>query len=137
MKKNDIYILVSPVTFCLPTCCIFIWTTFVFYMKLALYILALYTIVLSCIPCQDEIQLPVSEVSSSYISRNADQNQQNPMDLCSPFCICACCSGITLQYITAILPDITIFSFPEEKSFTYMFHPGSGNSMIIWQPPRI
>ena len=103
-------------------------------MKLAFYIFAFYTVVLSCIPCQDELQLPVYE--QSIVSADAGPDRPNSIDLCSPFCICACCAGITLQHSIACLPDLQSYSFSEEKSFAYISHADSGNSIRIWQPPK-
>jgi len=104
-------------------------------MRLAHYILALYTVLLSCIPCQDE--LPIAVAATHVVSASADMHDPHTVDLCSPFCICACCSGITLQPSIAALPEMPSFSFPDEKVFSYSRRIHSGDLTSIWQPPRI
>lgn len=106
-------------------------------MRLALYILAFYTVVLSCIPCQDE-PLRVSYKSSiAIINASADHQDQGTVDLCSPFCICACCAGITLQQPAASLPDATSLPFFNDDIFAYTAGSKGGDLASIWQPPRI
>ncbi|WP_221391231.1 DUF6660 family protein [Dyadobacter sp. NIV53] len=107
-------------------------------MRLIFYLLSFYTISLSCIPCQDEIVMPSHDSYSAIANIKTNQNaEQQVVDLCSPFCICACCAGVTLQYATASLPALSYSLFPDEKSFRYIPHSGSGNTMMIWQPPRV
>lgn len=107
-------------------------------MKLVHYILALYTVLLSCIPCQDVVIAASDNANTvNIISGAEDTNNHSSVDLCSPFCICACCSAITLQHTIATLLETPFFSFPDEKTFDYSHRTGSGDLTSIWQPPRI
>ena len=107
-------------------------------MKLTHYILAIYTLLLSCIPCQDEMIVSMDQTDNvTIVDTNQNVNDQHALDLCSPFCICACCSGITLQHTVSSLPILTFFAFPEEKTFAYIQRTDSGDLTSIWQPPRI
>jgi len=105
--------------------------------RLAHCLLAIYTVLLSCIPCQDEEPLTFQNISTGFIHATADQNDQKAIDLCSPFCICACCSAITLHQSVAALPEVQFFGFPENKGFSYAQTANAGNLTTIWQPPRI
>lgn len=105
-------------------------------MKLAHYILALYTILLSCIPCQDEVVAALHENQITSISTNTHDDGQEAVDLCSPFCICACCAGITLQQVPGSLPEAASSPFYNDRSYAYLAPGMSENLSAIWQPPR-
>ena len=83
-------------------------------MKLIAYILAFYTLILSCIPCQDEAvlfaKMEQRNQTEFSISHQKQQNEDK-CDLCSPFCICACCAGITLN---------KSFTFSLKRSFHFI-----------------
>ena len=106
-------------------------------MRLALYILAFYTVILSCIPCQDEVLRVSYPATKATINANADHQDQGIVDLCSPFCICACCAGITLQDPVMSLPEVASTAFFSDKAFTYTARIDGGGLASIWQPPRI
>ena len=59
-------------------------------MKVLVIILSIYSIALTAIHCDDEAVFESEQLAS--ITQNNDDNGHNTMDLCSPFCICACCS---------------------------------------------
>ncbi|WP_149244359.1 DUF6660 family protein [Dyadobacter sp. 32] len=106
-------------------------------MRLALYLLAFYTVVLSCIPCQDEPFCVSYNGSLAISDASSDHQDQGNVDLCSPFCICACCAGITLQQPVASLPDADSLPFFNDDAFAYTAGSKSGDLATIWQPPRI
>jgi hypothetical protein len=104
-------------------------------MRIILIILAFYTIALSCIPCQDQA---LEASYSDHLKFDASSDQQSAdIDLCSPFCICTCCSAITLQTEIVSPPLMASFSVFEELSFAYSSNSDSGDLATIWQPPRI
>ncbi|WP_374756333.1 DUF6660 family protein [Dyadobacter psychrotolerans] len=105
-------------------------------MRLAFYILSFYTVVLSCIPCQEEVLRVSYEQTTTILNTNADQ-QQGIADLCSPFCICACCTGTTLQEPVISLPEVASTAFFSDQAFTYTARNDGGELTSIWQPPRI
>ena len=103
-------------------------------MKLLTVILSLYVFVLAAMPCIDEGEN--NSVTYSLKKDNHSHDKEN--DLCSPFCICSCCSGVTLLYETAIA-----YEFQKEfegiktsnSFYTSTLHSNFyGN---IWQPPKI
>ncbi|WP_215239255.1 DUF6660 family protein [Dyadobacter helix] len=106
-------------------------------MRLAIYVLAFFTVVLSCIPCQDKPARVSYKDTITIIDASADCQDQATNDLCSPFCICACCAGITLQQPVALLPDAASLPFFNDDAFTYTAGSKGGDLASIWQPPRI
>jgi hypothetical protein len=107
-------------------------------MKLLTVILSIYIFTLSAIPCVDvEIgSAGHSTVTHSSEKENHSHNKEN--DLCSPFCICNCCSNVTLTYVPTITYDFQN-QFEEIKTsnsfYTSAFHSNFYGS--IWQPPQI
>jgi hypothetical protein len=104
-------------------------------MRLVLILLAFYTITLSFVPCQDEAS-EEGHSTSSFVTAG-DQPHPAKIDLCSPFCVCSCCAGITLQpEFTAAAPATTFIVF---KEIIFAYTPGSmtGDLGSIWQPPRV
>ncbi|WP_409012398.1 DUF6660 family protein [Dyadobacter sp. 50-39] len=106
-------------------------------MRLAIYLLAFYTVVLSCIPCQDDPLRVSYKGTIAIINASADHQDQGTVDLCSPFCICACCAGITLQEPITSLPEAASAPFFKDDAFAYTTDSTGGNLASIWQPPRI
>jgi hypothetical protein len=104
--------------------------------KLISYLLAFYTIALACIPCQDEISLPLQDHIRTEVSTTHDHDTTPVADLCSPFCICACCAAITLLGAPSCLPEIAVKPRYEQTYFTYNSPFGSNSLNAIWQPPK-
>lgn len=105
-------------------------------MRLAIYFLAFFTVVLSCIPCQDKV-LRFSYEQAVTIKTDADHRDQGGVDLCSPFCICACCAGITLQQPVPSLPKVACTALFNGNAFAYTAESKGRDLASIWQPPRI
>lgn len=95
----------------------------------------MYMLVLSLAPCSDtmECQEPVQTNIASYTSH---ENHSHEAEMCSPFCICACCGSLisfaepsaSLNYLNfASLETRPIYNsiLPLEVHFA------------IWQPPKI
>ena len=107
-------------------------------MKIFSYILSIYLVVLSCLPCAD-VEASNFTHNLSTIETNSDNHshdQEN--DACSPFCICNCCGQSVLSYLPTVVFNFqtsieeieTLNSF--YKSISYSNFYGS-----IWQPPQI
>lgn len=104
-------------------------------------ILAVYMLALSLVPCSDGgggLVTLVNHFSDVEHSIDADHDHSNDCgdDLCSPFCICSCCSSaldipIKLPFQLKSLPPKPI----EKPSFFSSFIPTSFNHSI-WQPPK-
>lgn len=107
-------------------------------MKLLTVILSFYIFALSASPCVDiEVESAAhSTVAHSSEKDNHSHDKEN--DLCSPFCICNCCAGVTLTYVPVITYDFTV-RFEQIRSsnsiYTSVLHSNFYGS--IWQPPQI
>lgn len=89
-------------------------------------------------PCAD-LKVNTSLHNKAEFATNYNQHSHNEgNDLCSPFCVCNCCSVQILTYF-----PVTTFNFPigleviklqlpGYKSISYSNFYGS-----IWQPPQI
>ncbi|MFD2571977.1 hypothetical protein ACFSUS_15140 [Spirosoma soli] len=106
-------------------------------MRLVQLILALYVVVLSALPCEalclGEEPTPAADQSPGPVSDDcADQ------EWCSPFCLCATCSGFTIPrshpFSAVIPPDqlITVALLPCYQAPHALYVPDR-----IWQPPRL
>ncbi|WP_394349673.1 DUF6660 family protein [Adhaeribacter soli] len=105
-------------------------------MKWFNYILSIYLIIISCMPCTD--QEPATSFSS-VITANTHVDAQHPThaeDACSPLCICTCCSGFTIQANTFHNFQTLTVGFKTE----FPIYPQSNwldLSFSIWQPPKL
>ncbi|RKS02979.1 DUF6660 family protein [Flavobacterium sp. 102] len=107
-------------------------------MKLLTVILSIYIFTLSAIPCVD-VEIGSAGHSTVILSsENENRSHNKDNDLCSPFCICNCCSGVTLSYVPTIVYDFPV-QFEQIQStdsiYTSAFHSNFYGS--IWQPPKI
>ena len=102
------------------------------------YLLAFYVLALSCIPCQDEVRpLPDSggKKATALVAAGADAHQE-VLDLCSPFCICACCASVTISTTVAALPENAVSQLIPPAGFSYLQILYTGDMAGIWQPPQ-
>ncbi|MCE6991052.1 DUF6660 family protein [Dyadobacter sp. CY323] len=104
--------------------------------RFVLVLLAFYSIALSCIPCQDQEEA-APENQIVVIKPDTDQQGHFEMDLCSPFCTCACCASVSLQHQIAFLPLKASFTTFKEISFAYLSATNRDDLTSIWQPPRV
>jgi hypothetical protein len=107
-------------------------------MKIANFILSIYLILLSCLPCADTDVKSLAHTSIE-LSQNAENHSHDTAnDLCPPFCVCNCCGVQFLSYQPAILFDFPVATtlikivLPTYKSIFSSNFFGS-----IWQPPQI
>ncbi|GGN04652.1 hypothetical protein GCM10010967_44560 [Dyadobacter beijingensis] len=103
---------------------------------LVAYLLAFYVLALSCIPCQDDAPAwPGSDAAATTISKS-DIGHREVIDLCSPFCICACCASVTISPALAALPETPVTQLVPPARFAYLQMHYTGNLAGIWQPPQ-
>nr|WP_295923237.1 DUF6660 family protein [uncultured Dyadobacter sp.] len=100
-------------------------------------LMALYVVLLSCIPCQDDVALSFDHAPGRISLHAADDNHQEVVDLCSPFCICACCASVTIATAVSTLPETSMAQLPPQVTFTYERPAYTGDPAGIWQPPKI
>jgi hypothetical protein len=102
-------------------------------MKLIAYILALYVVTLTILPCIDGNEGNGS--IKTELSSNKSHTDHNELDHCSPFCSCSCCSSpVVFQNAIVALDFYSIVqkAIPEYKA-SYI----SSTHRSIWQPPKI
>jgi len=102
------------------------------------FILSIYLVALSCLPCADMEVNSLAHSSPEVAANHDDHSHDKESDLCSPFCNCNCCGSQIVSYF-----KITTFNFtPITKSiktqlpsYTSIFTSNFYGS--IWQPPQI
>jgi hypothetical protein len=100
-------------------------------------ILAIYIFVSALYPCRDS-DFAAEEVKDAIaVLMDHDHSHSGmELDICSPFCICSCCSAhIKLVQTAEIDADE-----PYHNTILisrYIERPVLGISSSIWQPPRI
>jgi hypothetical protein len=99
--------------------------------------LAIYVLLLSCIPCQDEAVAASADHSQAITVQQSEGAHSESVDLCSPFCICACCASVTILSVAAVLPETNLARFITSAGFSYLQPVYGGDLRGIWQPPKI
>ncbi|WP_373422661.1 DUF6660 family protein [Pontibacter ummariensis] len=104
-------------------------------MKWFAILLSVFMMVISCVPGADAAP-GEDALAQTTINSNTDSEDHSPAaDLCSPLCICNCCTGFVLQkspqktnlfVIRAIIP-----------AAVYQIAAISSLSYSIWQPPKV
>ena len=111
-------------------------------MKIAIHIFTIYMLALSLIPCGDggggilEIANDLFGIEHQHLSDHEQHSNNCGDDLCTPFCICSCCSSALdtpskLPYrikTPTPFPNSTPSWFKNEISFSL--------DQSIWQPPK-
>ncbi|QBN17908.1 DUF6660 family protein [Flavobacterium nackdongense] len=107
-------------------------------MKIFTFILSLYLMALSCLPCADVEVNSLAHSASTVAANHENHSDQNSFDLCAPFCVCNCCGQHILNYNQEItfefrkIPTEITTQIPTYKSILASNFFGS-----IWQPPQI
>lgn len=91
-------------------------------------ILALYVFALSVQPCTDA---QVANHETCAVQTEGDQHEH--MDLCSPFCTCTCCAGVTLVVIdhSPRVSPVGSLAYNDGTAFVL-----SMPRIPVWQPPQ-
>lgn len=107
-------------------------------MKWINFIVSIYLVALSCLPCGDVATFNIENLSEKLNTAKENHSHEKENDLCSPFCNCNCCGTQIANYYKVTTINFTIVSksiktqLPSYKSkFISKFY-GS-----IWQPPQI
>ena len=107
-------------------------------MKLLNYILSIYLVALSCLPCADIEVSSAAHKATEIAANHENHSHDKENDLCSPFCICNCCGQQILNFSQEIAPQFRKIAteittqIPDYKSILTSNFYGS-----IWQPPQI
>ncbi len=104
-------------------------------MKLLVYILSIYILVLAAVPCIDVHH--DNNVNATELLQDKGHNNPNELDYCSPFCTCSCCVSILIFVINSIiLPSFFLFykrNYLKSRTLSYIYSVLSS----IWQPPKL
>jgi len=103
-------------------------------MKTFAFILSLYVLALTAIPCID-VQKEGAMYRIEVSQNNQDTHNQGEKDHCSPFCTCNCCATSVIFQEHLYLPDS--FSFYEKQYFPVSSTFFTDPLASIWQPPKI
>jgi len=101
-------------------------------MKYFAFILSVYVLVLTAIPCVD---LPKDDnLHKTELTNSATEHHEHTTDQCSPFCVCVCCA-------TPIINNSTIHftCTPIAKKILTEYNKSFVSSpfVTIWQPPKL
>ncbi len=110
-------------------------------MKIHVLLLALYILLLSCLPCGD--MKDCSEVTTGRTESHATAapdvtnhaHHDKDVEQCSPFCSCICCGQITNWRSNAIIMQPLVRVSPPKILLTAQFLQSEYTS-AIWQPPK-
>ncbi|WP_052955989.1 DUF6660 family protein [Flavihumibacter petaseus] len=103
-------------------------------MKSIFYLLAIWILSLSCLPCSDsrECSVPAELKVSSGMTHDQHNHSREG---CTPFCTCSCCAVTTIcSVVTAIQVGKPLIR--AEKHILYLSAPTRDAQYTIWQPPR-
>ncbi len=107
-------------------------------MKIINFILSIYLIFLSCIPCTDTKEDIAVNSTHEYATNHENHPHETNDDSCSPFCICNCCGQTIINYHPVI-----VYDFPVQLQEIKTFNSNYNSSLVtlfsgsIWQPPQI
>lgn len=101
------------------------------------YILGIHILALSIMPCSDAYnECQNNTTTQEALQSHNHKNDQN--DICSPFCICTCCSSIVNPKFTSLSIRSPKFSIASTIKFPIQdFSLISNYYGNIWQPPKI
>lgn len=108
-------------------------------MKTFAFILSLYILALSIVPCGDGMLHGEEEHNhtTEVATGDNEHNHSEHKDHCTPFCVCACCGTMIA------MPTIHAVSFAKEIQtanafqFHYTFNYSFDFSKGIWHPPSL
>ena len=102
----------------------------VYRMRYLAFILSLYVLVLTAVPCVD-----VQITSFESAQQSHQDHHQGEGDHCSPFCTCNCCA--TSVIFQDFQVQLNSFAFIEKQYSFYATGSYHGPVTAIWQPPKI
>lgn len=101
-------------------------------MKYFAFILSVYVLVLTGIPCVD---VPKDNtMQKNELSNSSSDHHEHTTDLCSPFCTCDCCVS---PILTNSSIQFTCTSIVQKLLSEYSNSFISSLYATIWQPPKL
>lgn len=104
-------------------------------MKRLLYLLPLYILLLSAIPCQADDGCCIDEAITTAVHHKNSLPDNKSSLPCSPFFACGACHGFIVPQAGVMLQHKEIPSAPKLSLPASNTLPGF--TTFIWQPPRI
>ncbi|MFV5696587.1 DUF6660 family protein [Flavobacterium sp. LB3P122] len=105
-------------------------------MRIVNFILSIYFIILSCMPCVDIVYNYDSNSGITIVQQ--EQKQENHQEICSPFCICSCCGQqIVFQASNYFAIPTQPVSSVGKETILYIQKFVSNFNGTIWQPPKV
>ena len=107
-------------------------------MRYFIYILAIYLVSLSSLPCADlEIGSSAHSVTQHQAEKKSHSHDKEN-DLCSPFCSCGCCGAHVLTYEKLVVITFQKWQPVIKKQLpSYTSNFNSEFYFQIWQPPQL
>ncbi|MBN8836209.1 MAG: hypothetical protein J0I09_03040 [Sphingobacteriia bacterium] len=104
-------------------------------MKFSALILSFIVLVLSCMPCRDDVALAAGKNKIEFAKSSNSQQENHKADACSPFCICSCCTGVNFSFTQLSVDNIVLYNTKHISAFI----PSSVRKVAlpIWQPPQL
>jgi hypothetical protein len=105
-------------------------------LKFLTAILSAYMLLLALLPCGDEVECMDDERYETAFTNNNQQDHDNHSEICSPFCICACC-GQALHVLTMPFFAVKPHDEVSERIIQYKEPYFEIIPQAIWQPPKL
>jgi hypothetical protein len=105
-------------------------------MKFSALILSFTVLILSCMPCQDDIVIKSGKSTIELAKSSQNQQDNHKKDACSPFCTCSCCySGVNFTFSSPVIGKIEVIA--EKIEVYYITSVIRSMSSPVWQPPKL
>lgn len=106
-------------------------------MKILVYFLSLSILLLSCITCEDRLEVDQNKLNKAEITRISESHNVPDDDNCSPLCTCNCCGQPAVNINNSNLTTtLKVISSDKVKS-GYQSRTVTEFSRNIWQPPKL
>lgn len=99
-------------------------------------IFSIYILFLSIAPCGDERNCNEFAETHTNVTANTAQDASHQDEVCSPFCMCACC-GCQGFHLEPFSGSIALVQTADKKITPHQSEFVSQFSANIWQPPKI
>lgn len=105
-------------------------------MKIIAFILSVYILGLTVLPCSDNETNPndVETIVSIQADAIDHSNDNNLEDLCPPFCSCHCCHVHTIDFGISNYTPFIVDNYL--KIFSHFDSPGKDFTNSLLQPPQ-
>lgn len=96
--------------------------------------MACLVLALSCLPCADKDMPSKTDQGGYTLVKDVGTPDSDQNDNCSPFCLCACCPGFSINH-PLVVSDF-ILEHNHLYFSSYLSPNAAGVSVSVWQPPR-